>query len=99
MFYSTIPPEQYVEIIDKWKKDYEEIRLYNTKLLEENKELSSRAFNTGLTTEELQGIHGLIQGQIKFIAELQTGNDTHEIVSAVSSLVDLASLVSKPTER
>ena len=99
MFYSTIPPEQYVEIIDKWKKDYEEIRLYNTKLLEENKELSSRAFNTGLTTEELQDIHGLIQGQIKFIAELQTGNDTHEIVSAVSSLVDLASLVSKPIER
>ena len=54
---------------------------------------------TGLHPEELQGIHGLIQSQIKFIAELQTGNDTHEIVSAVSSLVDLASLVSKPTER
>lgn len=102
MSYSTVPPEQYVETIDRLKKDYEEVRLYNVKLLEENKELSSKAFNTGLTTDELQGIHGLIQMQIKLIKELQDGiesdTDILKIHSAVTPLAVLVSLVSKPTD-
>lgn len=102
MFYSTVPPEQYVETIDRLKKDYEEVRLYNVKLLEKNKELSSKAFNTGLTTDELQSIHGLIQMQIKLIKELQDGvesdTDVLKIHSAVTPLAVLVSLVSKPTD-
>ena len=81
------------------KEHIQVLRDYNRSLSREVEYYKKILPLTGLHPEELQGIHGLIQSQIKFIADLQTGNDTHEIVSAVSSLVDLASLVSKPTER
>lgn len=81
------------------KEHIQVLRDYNRSLSREVEYYKKILPLTGLHPEELQGIHGLIQSQIKLIAELQTGNDTHEIVSAVSSLVDLASLVSKPTER
>lgn len=81
------------------KEHIQVLRDYNRSLSREVEYYKKILPLTGLHPEELQGIHGLIQSQIKFIAELQTGNDTHEIVSAVSSLVDLASLVSKPIER
>lgn len=53
---------------------------------------------TGLTTEELQGIHGLIQGQIALISSLQTSDDVLKVHSAVTPLAILVSLVSKPTD-
>ena len=53
---------------------------------------------TGLTTEELQGIHGLIQGQIALVSKLQTSDDALGIHASVVTLLDLASLVSKPTD-
>lgn len=81
------------------KEHIQVLRGYNRSLSREVEYYKKILPLTGLHPEELQGIHGLIQSQIKLIADLQTGNDTHEIVSAVSSLVDLASLVSKPTER
>jgi hypothetical protein len=86
-------------IIERQKAEIDRLSNDNLSLRDKVEALSKSVLVTGLTTEELQGIHGLIQSQIKLIADLQTGNDTHEIVSAVSSLVDLASLVSKPIER
>ena len=53
---------------------------------------------TGLTTEELQSIHGLIQRQVKLIGKTQSDNNVSETLAAVSTLATLASLVSKPTD-
>ena len=67
------------------------------KLEEELRSLKESSL-TGLTTDELQGIHGLIQGQIALISSLQTSDDVLKVHSAVTPLAILVSLVSKPTD-
>lgn len=67
------------------------------KLEEELRSLKESSL-TGLTTDELQGIHGLIASQISLISSLQTTDDVLKVHSAVTPLAILVSLVSKPTD-
>ena len=67
------------------------------KLEEELRSLKESSL-TGLTTDELQGIHGLIASQISLISSLQTSDDVLKVHSAVTPLAILVSLVSKPTD-
>ncbi len=60
--------------------------------------LEGKAIATGLTTEELQGIHGLIQKQIELIKDAQESASKNALSSGVSDLLKLVSLVSKPTD-
>lgn len=101
MFYSTIPPEQLVEQINELKKKNEELRasnLYLTKLVEQ---LENKVGLSGLTNEELQSVHGLINMQIKLISELQSqvesDTDVIDLANPINALASLVSLVSKPT--
>lgn len=93
----TIVDNQKAEI-DKLSRERDEANFYNASLLEENNRLAKMFSFAGLSPEELKGIHKLIQKQIAFISKMQTGNDTHEVYTAVDALVSLASLVSKPTD-
>lgn len=79
------------------RQELNRLAVLNSRLDKENQMLEDKLSFTGLTVDELQGIHRLIQGQIAFISKMQTGNDTHEVYTAVDALVSLASLVSKPT--
>jgi len=86
------------ETIIRFRAEAESARA-EAKILSETIDLLQKQLSfTGLTTEELQDIHGLITGQIAFISKMQTGDDTHEMYTAVGTLVSLASLVSKPTD-
>jgi len=58
------------------------------------KQLSVR----GLTSNELQSIHELIQRQVKLISKTQSDNNVSETLEAVNTLATLASLVSRPTD-
>jgi|NOAtaT_5_FD_contig_101_142259_length_3861_multi_3_in_0_out_0_4 hypothetical protein len=85
-------------IIERQKAEMERLGENNEYLKALVKDMSDKVAFTGLTTEELQGIHGLIQGQIALISSLQTSDDVLKVHSAVTPLALLVSLVSKPTD-
>lgn len=76
----------------------ESARAANRELLNQVEYLTNLTQWTGLTTNELQGIHKLIKGQIDLISVLQTSDDALKIHSAVTPLAILVSLVSKPID-
>lgn len=80
-----------------WTIDEDKLAKRVDELIEER--MASKLSSMKLTDDELQGIHGLIQGQIALISSLQTPDNVLKIHSAVTHLAILVSLVSKPTEK
>tara|TARA_R110000868_G_scaffold377881_1_gene643245 strand:- start:1075 stop:1404 length:330 start_codon:yes stop_codon:yes gene_type:complete len=101
---STIESQK--KTIDELSEQRDYYIQYNSVLELKCKALDTRQAETfafaGLSGDELQGIHGLIQKHISLLSELQekvkSPSDVYELNTGVESLATLASLVSKPTD-
>lgn len=93
--FSSNNPQQVLRDTLQEVEDYKET---NQGLCKEIEQLQNRVGYIGLTADELQGIHRLIQSQISLISNLQNQDDCLKIHSAVTPLAILISLISKPTD-